>query len=313
MPSGAAGSKLRRAGRPEQDSNLSEAGCRAVPQVRSCEGRDAPSRIRTCGLLLRRESLYPAELSGPAASLGRIGSPSWQAGRSAPLKMLAELLPLALVAALYPPILAMVVVILARPSPRNLLLAYVLGALLVSIAAGLAIVAALNAGNVVGGSDRTVNPAVDIATGLVAYFVAWILLTDRDRQLRERRARRKAEKADGRDPWSRRALERDSVRLTFLLGVVLNTPGASYLVALKDIAAANQSTTTQVIEIVAFNLIMFVLAEVPLVGYTLRPERTREVLNAANDWLGGHSRQIVMALCLAVGTFLLARGIAHAT
>ena len=227
--------------------------------------------------------------------------------------MLAELLPLALVAALYPPILAMVVVILARPSPRNLLLAYVLGALLVSIAAGLAIVAALNAGNVVGGSDRTVNPAVDIATGLVAYFVAWILLTDRDRQLRERRARRKAEKADGRDPWSRRALERDSVRLTFLLGVVLNTPGASYLVALKDIAAANQSTTTQVIEIVAFNLIMFVLAEVPLVGYALRPERTRELLNAANDWLGGHSRQIVMALCLAVGTFLLARGIAHAT
>jgi hypothetical protein len=29
----------------------------------------APSRIRTCGLLLRRESLYPAELSGPSASL----------------------------------------------------------------------------------------------------------------------------------------------------------------------------------------------------------------------------------------------------
>jgi hypothetical protein len=25
---------------------------------------DAPSRIRTCGLLLRRESLYPTELSG---------------------------------------------------------------------------------------------------------------------------------------------------------------------------------------------------------------------------------------------------------
>ena len=27
-------------------------------------GLSAPSRIRTCGLLLRRESLYPAELSG---------------------------------------------------------------------------------------------------------------------------------------------------------------------------------------------------------------------------------------------------------
>ena len=26
-----------------------------MPQVRGCEGPDAPSRIRTCGLLLRRE------------------------------------------------------------------------------------------------------------------------------------------------------------------------------------------------------------------------------------------------------------------
>ena len=67
--SGAAGSKLGGAGCPEQDSNLSEPGGRAVPQGRSWEGPDAPSRIRTCGLLLRRESLYPAELSGPSASL----------------------------------------------------------------------------------------------------------------------------------------------------------------------------------------------------------------------------------------------------
>jgi hypothetical protein len=36
----------------------------------------APSRIRTCDLLLRRESLYPAELSGLVAkgirALGRV-------------------------------------------------------------------------------------------------------------------------------------------------------------------------------------------------------------------------------------------------
>jgi len=223
----------------------------------------------------------------------------------------AELIPLAFAAALYPPILALVVVILARPNPRNLLLAYVMGALLVSTLAGLGIVAALNAGNVVGGSDHTINPAVDIAGGVVALFVAWILLSDRDRQLRERRARRKAEKADGRDPWSRRMLERDSMRMTFLLGVALNLPGATYIVALKDIAAADQSMATAVLEIVVFNLIMFAIAEIPLVSYTLNPERTREVINNVNDWLGGHSRQIAMALCVGVGVFLLAKGIAH--
>ena len=118
-----------------------------------------------------------------------------------------------------------------------------------------------------------------------------------------------AEKEDGRDPWSRRILERDSMRLTFLLGVALNLPGATYLVALKDIAAANVGTTQAVLEIVAFNLIMFMLAEIPLISYTLRPERTREVVNNVNDWLGGHARQIAMFLCLAVGVWLLVRGI----
>ena len=229
---------------------------------------------------------------------------------------MAELLPLALVAALYPPILALVVVILARPNPRPLLIAYVLGALLVSIAAGVGIVAVLNAGNVVGGSDRTVNPAVDITAGLVALLVGWAMLTDRDRWLRERRARRRAlkeSKADGRDPWSRRILERDSVRFAFLLGLALNLPGVSYVVALKDIAAADQSTAIQLVEIVAFNLIMFMVAEIPLVSYTMRPERTREVVTQINDWLGGHSREIAMSLCFVVGVLLLVRGIVHST
>jgi hypothetical protein len=36
----------------------------------------APSRIRTCGLLLRRESLYPAELSGHARPMIGSGRPA---------------------------------------------------------------------------------------------------------------------------------------------------------------------------------------------------------------------------------------------
>src|SRR5690348_8596482 len=32
-------------------------------------GKDAPDRIRTCGLFLRREALYPAELRAPGRSL----------------------------------------------------------------------------------------------------------------------------------------------------------------------------------------------------------------------------------------------------
>jgi hypothetical protein len=71
------------------------------PRWRRTENRlqttNAPSRIRTCGLLLRRESLYPAELSGPGVRLVRIlgieegrrppiqvGCPPWREGPRPP-------------------------------------------------------------------------------------------------------------------------------------------------------------------------------------------------------------------------------------
>lgn len=54
--------------------------------------------------------------------------------------MALQLLPLALGSALYPTLLAAVVLILGQPDPRWLLFAYVGGALLVSLLAGFAIV-----------------------------------------------------------------------------------------------------------------------------------------------------------------------------
>jgi hypothetical protein len=41
-----------------------------LPSVNPSRPRNAPTRIRTWGLLLRRESLYPTELSGPGRRIG---------------------------------------------------------------------------------------------------------------------------------------------------------------------------------------------------------------------------------------------------
>jgi hypothetical protein len=222
---------------------------------------------------------------------------------------LLDLLPLALGSAIYPTLMAMVVLILSRPNPRRLLAAYLAGALLTSLTVGFLVVGALNAGNVVGGSDRTVSPAVDIVVGLLALLLFWVILTDRDRRLRERRRLKHEERADdGRDPWSSRILDRESFRLTFVVGVVLNLPGALYLVALKDIAASDRSTATDVVLIVLYNLIMFTWAELPLIGYSISPDRTRALVAKTNEWLGGHSRRIAMGLCGAAAVYLIARG-----
>jgi hypothetical protein len=221
-----------------------------------------------------------------------------------------DLLPMACASAIYPSLLAAVVLIMGQPNPRRLLSAYLAGALLISIGTGLVIVFGLNASDVATGSEDRFGPGFDVVIGLVALVLFWVLLTDRDRRLRERRARRRAEQPDdGRDPWTRRILTRGSLKLTFVLGVALSLPGALYLVALKDIAEADRGTGASVLLIVAYNLIMFALAEIPLVAYAVTPDRTRETVDAANAWLGSHSRQVAMGLCAAAGAILLLRGL----
>jgi hypothetical protein len=220
-----------------------------------------------------------------------------------------DLLPLALGSALYPTLLAMVVLILRRDEPRRILAAYLAGAMLTSIGVGLLVVRALEAGKVVGGSDHTVGPGVDIGAGLVAALVLWMLLTDRDRAVRERRRRKKEAKAGGdRQPWSHRILARDSVLLTFGVGMALSLPGALYLVALKDIAASDQTKGADIAQIVVYNVIMFAWAELPLIGFAVSPERTRVFVNDTNQWLVAHARQIAMSLCAIAAAALIIRG-----
>lgn len=230
------------------------------------------------------------------------------------------LLPMALASAIYPSLLAGVVLILGRPNPQRLLLAYLVGALTMSIGAGLAIVFGLEASTVTAGRGDAVGPGIDLLVGLIALLLFWVLLTDRDRRLRERRRSRKAAaeaskaeaSSEDRDPWSRRILSGGSLKLTFLLGVALSLPGALYLVALKDIAEADLAPAASIALVAAYNLIMFSLAEVPLISYAVAPERTRAAVNGANAWLGSHARQVAMWLCGGAGAVLMLRGLAEA-
>ena len=89
--------------------------------------------------------------------------------------------------------------------------------------------------------------------------------------------------------------------LVFFAGLIINVPGAAYLVGLKDIAAGKYSTGAEIALIVGFNLIMFALAEIPLAGLLIAPERTQAMVDRFNHWLSSHSRQIAIVLCAFLG------------
>jgi hypothetical protein len=226
--------------------------------------------------------------------------------------MQLQLLILALDAALYPTLLAAVVILLNQPRRLTLLSVYLAGGLLISVGVGLGIVAALKGAGVVHNSRSGLSWTTDLAIGGLALLLAVALATRADERLRRRRAGMPEDSNGGhREPLSQRILARGSVPVVFVAALAINLPGAAYLVALKDISAAHHSTAQDIILVLAFNLIMFVLAEIPLIGLIVNPTRTEHSVRRANDWLSRNGRRVATTLCLILGAFLIVRGIAH--
>ena len=62
----------------------------------------------------------------------------------------------------------------------------------------------------------------------------------------------------------------------------------------------------------AFNVIMFALVEIPLVAYVISPQRARAAVDVFNVWLRDHRRPAAIAVAGAVGIYLVVRGLAEA-
>jgi hypothetical protein len=210
-----------------------------------------------------------------------------------------------------------VVILLAQERPVRLLGAYLAGGLTISISIGLVIVFALDGSGSVSNEKALLSVGADLAIGGLSLLAAVALALRADERLRERRRRRRPQPPPDpevveRDPWSQRILARGSTPIVFIAAMAINLPGAAYLIALKDIAAGNHSTATAVALVVLFNAIMFLLAEIPLAGLLVAPERTNELVARMDAWISGHSRQLAVGLCVVLGVYLVSRGIANA-
>jgi hypothetical protein len=224
-----------------------------------------------------------------------------------------QLLFLALDAAAYPTLLAAVVIILNQPRRVPLLSAYLATGLIVSVGVGLALVFALEGAFHKG--NHTLSPSVDLTVGGLALLLAVALATRADARFAERRKDKSSEPAQAAqqtgEPVMQRLLARQSTPLVVLASLALNLPGAAYLVALKDTAAAHHSPVATILLVVGFNVIMFTLAEVPLVGLIFNPDGTERVVVEVNRWFSDNGRRIAIAVCLALSGFLIVRGIAN--
>ncbi len=216
----------------------------------------------------------------------------------------------ALTAALNPTLLGATTVMLVLPSPKRLLLGYLCGALMTSVTLGLVIVFSLSgSSSATSTAKHTINPVWDIALGVLILIITFAIATGRDTRRRARAERKKAAKADKAPPKWKQALSGGTARTTFVIGALLTLPGASYLASLDSIAKQDLSTTETVLTVIAVNLVMLMLLEIPLIGYTVSPEKTALTIERATDWLSRRGGRIAMVLATLIGLALIGRGI----
>jgi hypothetical protein len=229
---------------------------------------------------------------------------------------LADIFVLSLTAMFNPSLLAAVTVMLLLPSPKRLMVGYLLGAYLTSVTVGLVIIFALPGSSTESTSKHTIGPLEDIAVGLLLWTLAFVLKTGRDQPLQERRREKKDAKLKARQEAGKpteslplRMLGRGDPRVAFVVGVLLSFPGVSYLDALDHIHKLDPGTVLTVLLVLYFCVAQLLLLEVPLLGYALSPDRTQASITRFRDWTGRRGRTAAVIAASVLGVWLVARGV----
>jgi hypothetical protein len=227
---------------------------------------------------------------------------------------MAQVALLSLTASLNPTLLAATTVMLLLPSPAKLMLGYLLGALMISITLGLVIVFGLHDSGTTKTTQNLLSPLADVALGVAALVIAYILHTGRHERLAARRRERRAAKREQKGPprWQRE-LSKGSARTTFVIGILLTLPGASYIAGLTQIHRQSLSTAATVFVVVGFNLVMLWLLEVPLASFAIAPDWTPGAIERAKGWVGRHAQQFAVRGSAGIGVLLVIKGVVGLT
>jgi len=229
--------------------------------------------------------------------------------------MNAEFFALAFASALNPKLLALDLLLIENRRPRAMFLCVLLGGMTVALTIGLLDVLTIHADAIT--AQGKASAGVDLALGLLLLALGGLLATGRLHGRRrapvpaatglpekpeEKPEEKKEEKK--KDGWAQRALAEPRLGLAMLVGALVGLPGASYIAALHNLVAGKYSTVTQVVAVVVFVVIDFLLIIIPYAFLELRPEATKTRLKRTQEWLRSHALQLMVGIALLLGAYL---------
>jgi Sap, sulfolipid-1-addressing protein len=233
---------------------------------------------------------------------------------------------LGLAAAAYPQLLAVVLVILALPGSRRLLLVCCGAGLITSVALNLGIFAVFRSrGTVAGVSESSLGAGAYLGIGAIAILIALLIGTAAGRGLlaRGRALRAQDDSSEiASAPGGARAalaklraradvaLNEGSLLVAGITGALLAAPGPFDFLAAGHLARDGRAWVEAVVAIVVFALLKFALIEIPSAAYLVDPDGTAARVGALSRWMQANKFLTTAAFVGVVGLVLVGRGVA---
>jgi hypothetical protein len=207
--------------------------------------------------------------------------------------MFAEAAGFALLAAISPAALLVTAVFMGSANPRSAMLAYVAGAIVMSVAMAVIVLLAIRGAGLNQPREHEPRYGLRLAVGVLGLAAAVVVTRRRPRR-------------DGSSSGvMSRLLARPSARSAFAAGVILFAPSATFIAAIQVIATASESVPGTVLGLLVVVVIVSALtAWLPLLAYLVAPAATTRRLSALNAWLRSRGRTLA-ACALAVGGGIL--------
>jgi hypothetical protein len=103
-------------------------------------------------------------------------------------------------------------------------------------------------------------------------------------------------------------MTRGSIWVAIAVGVLLGAPTPFSLAAIGTMVRHGYRLPTQLLLILAFSLITYVVVEILIIGYAAWPQATAHRVETFATWLGTHKIQAA-ALAAVVGLVLIGKGL----
>lgn len=212
----------------------------------------------------------------------------------------------------WPLLLVVVVIALESSRPAKILVWFYIGGFVTAVSVGAALVFGLQDSPLMSGSRLPAAPWVDVAVGMLALVVAFMLQRiHRRRELK--RALRETPKVKSKShDWLERMVEKGGP-LAFAGGAVGSAiPGPLVILGMADIAQLGYSTVATLIVIVCFFVIVFTFIELALGGFVVAPEWTKATTVSVKAWLDRNLFALAAWALAIVGAYQVVRGIVTA-